>query len=119
VALPDLTNIPLGSFFLYLVIIAAADVFWNTALAIAHKNFSADYVADFVRTHILLRILAIGIFAAFGHGVPGLGIPEIPAVSLAATGALAAYAVETVWSMKGALTDTRPVPEPPTPTPAG
>ena len=117
--IPDLTNLTFLQLGTYLVLIAAADVIFNTVLAIVHGNFSAAYVADFIRTHLLLRVTAILLVAIFGHGIPAVGIPNIPAVNLAATAALAAYLAETVWSIKGAFTDTKPVPEPPTPTPAG
>lgn len=117
--LPDLTNLTFLQLGTYLVLTAAADTIFNTVLAIVHQNFSAAYFADFIRSHLLMRVTAILIVASFGHGVPALGVPSIPAISLAATTALGAYIVETVWSIKGALTDTKPVPSPPTPTPEG
>lgn len=117
--LPDLSNIPLPTLFAYLFIVAFADTAWNVLLSFVHGNFSAAYVADFIRTHILLRVFAIGLTGSLGAGWPGLGIPAIPAASLAASLALAAYVVETIASLKEGLTDTRPVPTPPTPTPEG
>lgn len=117
--LPDFTNLPTSALFTYLLIIAAIDVGWNIALSVVHGNFSAIYVADYIRTHIVLRVFAIGALGAVGHGLPGLGVPEIPAATLAATASLAAYAVETFASLREALTNTKPAPEPPTPTPEG
>ena len=117
--LPDLTNLPLTALFTYLLIIAAIDVGFNVVLSIVHQNFSAIYVADFLRTHILLRVFVIGVLGILGHGVEGLGVPAIPAVALAATGGLAAYAIETIASLREGLTDTSPAPSPPTPTPEG
>ena len=115
--LPEILG--LQTLLLYLFIVAAADTGWNIVMAIVHGNFSAAYVADFVRSHIVLRVVAIGLTGSLGHGWPAFGIPEIPAASLAATAALAAYVVETISSIKDGLTDTRPVPSPPTPTPEG
>lgn len=118
--LPDLTNLTFLQLGTYLVLTAAADVIFNTVLAIVHGDFSAAYVADFIRSHLLLRVTAILLVASFGHGVPALGVPAIPAISLAATAALGAYIAETAWSIVGAVKgDTKPFPEPPTPTPAG
>ena|SRR5690349_18212460 len=117
--IPDLTNLTFLQLGTYLVLIAGADVLFNTVLAVVHGNFSFAYVADFIRSHLLLRVTAILLVAVFGHGIPAVGIPEIPAVSAAASVALAAYLAETVWSIKGAFTDTRPEPSPPTPTPEG
>jgi hypothetical protein len=117
--LPDFTNLPLTALFTYLILIAAIDVGFNIIMAIVHGNFSGSYVADFLRTHILLRVFIIGALGILGHGVPALGVPAIPAVSLAATGGLAAYVVETVASLVQALHETTPRPQPPTPTPSG
>lgn len=117
--IPDLTNLPLLALFSYLVIVAATDTVFNIVMAFVHGNFSAAYVADFLRTHILLRVFIIGALGILGHGVPALGVPAIPAVALAATGSLGAYIVETVASLVEGLKETRPVPTPPTPTPEG
>ena len=93
---------------------------FNTVLAIVHGNFSAAYVADFVRSHLLMRVTAILLVGAFGAGVPALNIPAIPAASLAATAGLAAYVIETIGSIVQAIRgDTTPEPSPPTPTPGG
>lgn len=117
--LPDLTNIPLIALFTYLILVAALDVGFNVVLSIVHGDFSALYVADFLRTHILLRVFIIGALGVLGHGISALEVPAIPAVSLAATGGLAAYIVETVASLVQALHETTPRPQPPTPTPSG
>ena len=129
--LPDLTNLPITALFTYLLLIAVIDVAFNVVMAFVHGNFSAIYVADFLRTHILLRVFVIGALGILlrvfvigalgilGHGVAALGVPAIPAVSLAATGGLAAYAIETIASLREGLTDTSPAPSPPTPTPEG
>ena len=117
--LPDFTNLPLIAVFTLLTLTAALDTGWNVVLAVVHGDFSAEYVADFLRTHVLLRFFPIGALAVFGHGVAALEVPAIPALSLAATGGLAAYVVETGWSMVTGLKDTTPAPSPPTPTPEG
>lgn len=115
--LPDLANLPLSALFTYLVLVAGIDVGFNVVMSIVHGNFSAIYVADFLRTHILLRVFVIDALGVLGHGVAALGVPAIPAVSLAATGGLAAYVVETVGSLVEAIKETSPAP--PTPTPEG
>jgi len=117
--IPDLTNLTFLQLGTYLVFVAAADVIFNSVLAIVHRDFSAAYFADFIRSHLLLRVTVILLVAAFGHGIPALGVPGIPAVSFAASAALGAYIIETVWSIRGALKDTSPEPSPPTPTPEG
>src|SRR4026209_2282433 len=113
--LPEILT--LQQLFLYLFIVAAVDTTWNIAMAFVHGDFSAAYVADFVRSHLILRVLAIGLIGSLGHGWPRQGLPAIPAASLAATAALAAYVVETIASLKDGLTNTSPNPSPPTPTP--
>lgn len=117
--LPDLTNLPLAALFTYLVLIAFVDVAFNVVLAVVHGDFSAIYLADFLRTHILLRVFVIGALGILGHGIPAAGVPAIAAVSLAATGGLGAYIIETIASLIQAIKSTTPVPQPPTPTPEG
>src|SRR5690348_16754655 len=117
--IPDLTNLPLVALFTYLLLVAAVDVGFNIVMSFVHGDFDPSYVADFLRTHILLRVFVIGALGVLGHGIPAAGVPAIPSVSLAATVALGFYIVETVASLRGAINDTRPVPTPPTPTPEG
>jgi hypothetical protein len=117
--LPDFSNLSLTALCTLLVLTAFFDVAWNIVLAIVHGDFSASYVADFIRSHVLLRVFPIAGLGILGHGIPTADVPSIPPLTLAATGALAAYVVETAWSMVQALNDTRPVPSPPTPTPEG
>ena len=113
-------NLSLKAVFAYLVIVALADTVGNVLLSFKNGNFDPSYVADFVRTHIVLRVFAIGFLAILGNGVPFLEMPTIPIVLDGAQVALGAYLVETVASLAtGARGDTRPVPTPPTPTPAG
>lgn len=117
--IPDLTNLPLMTLVTWLVLIAAIDVGFNIVLSVVHGNFSAIYVADFLRTHILMRVFVIGALGTVGHGIPALGVPAIAAASLAASAGLAAYLAETTASLVEAIHDTTPVPAPPTPTPEG
>lgn len=117
--LPDLTTLTLVQLGTYAVLTAAADVIFNIVLAIVHGNFSAAYVADFIRTHLLLRVTAILLVGAFGSGIPAWGIPPIPMAFVAAVGGLTAYITETVWSIIKGFRDTTPFPSPPTPTPEG
>ena len=106
--MPDFTSLTLTALFTYLLVIAAVDVAFNVVMAVVHGNFSAAYVADFLRTHIVQRVFIIGALGTLGHGVETLGVPAIPAVSLAATAGLAAYFIETVASLRSGLGDTKP-----------
>lgn len=116
----NFADLSLTGLFTYLLLLTFVDVGVNVLLSVKNGNFSGIYVADFIRTHILLRVFAIGSLGVLGHGVPAFDVPAIPIVSVAATVALAAYAIETVASLKEAATKgTVPVPQPPTPTPEG
>jgi len=117
--IPDFANLPITALATYLVLIAAADTLAAIVLSVVHGNFSATYVADYLRTHVLLRVFPIAALGILGHGIKSLGVPEIPAVSLFATGGLAAYLVETIGSIRDSFTSTNPAPTPPTPTPEG
>jgi len=112
----DFANLSLTALFTYLVLLTSIDVGVNVLLSLINRNFSGAYVADFIRTHILVRVFAIGALGVLGHGVPALGVPPIQVLTLAATGALAAYAIETVNSVRSALS-VGTVPEAPQPAP--
>ena len=72
---------------------------FNVVLAILGRTFSTDYLLEYLRSHIVMRVFVIGALGAIGHGLPKIGIPEIPAASAAATTSLALYVVETVGSL--------------------
>jgi hypothetical protein len=112
-------NLSLKAIFAYCVLLALGDTFFNVLLSFKNGNFSAIYVADFIRTHIVLRVFAIGFLAILGNGVPVLEMPAIPIVTDTATLALGAYLIETIASLREGTKSTAPVPTPPTPTPEG
>lgn len=97
--LPDLTSLTVVQLWTYLIAIAAVDVVFNVVLAILGGTFSSAYLLEYLRSHVVLRVFVIGALGAVGHGLPALGFPEIPAATLAATGSLALYVVETVGSL--------------------
>lgn len=106
----DLSQLSLTAILTYAVLLAAIDVAWNVVLSFVHRNFSLAYVADFLTSHVLVRIVPIALLAIAGHGIPALGVPELAIATLAAAAGLAAYALETIGSLKGALSDTKPAP---------
>ena len=108
--LPDFTNLPLASIVGLALLLAAFDVIGSIGIAIAAGNFSPPYVGDFLRTHVLLRIMPILLLGAAGHGIPTFGIPAIPLAALAASAALAAYAVEVLGSIRGSWKDRSVMP---------
>ena len=109
--IPDLTNLPLTSIIALLLALAAADVIFAVVVAVAKGNFDAAIVADFLRTHILLRVAPNTALALFGHGFGEL-IPMIPAAGLAATASLALYAVEVLGSIYQTWKDWATAPKP-------
>lgn len=88
-----------------LLFIAAIDTVFAWAIAFINKTFDGAYALDFLRVHILKVAAPITALALFGNGIPQIGIPPIPAAALAATGALTAYALVTLASLAGTVTD--------------
>jgi hypothetical protein len=109
VTLPDFTGLSLVAFITLLVILSAADMLWNSLLAIVHKNFSSAYVADFLVSHVAMRVGPIAFLEILGNGIPAAGLPAIPAVSAVAVLGLGAYFVETVGSLVTATRTTVPI----------
>lgn len=103
--LPDLTNLPLASLVGFALLLAALDVIGTVGIAVAAGNFKAEFVADFLRSHVLMRVLPVLLLGAAGHGIPSFDIPAIPAASLAASLALAAYGVAVLGSIRGSIKD--------------
>lgn len=104
--IPDLTTLSLASFAALLLLIAAVDTGWHVLTAIATKTFDTQKVADFLITHVVMRVAPIFALAIFGHGIAALGVPAIAAASLAAVGGLTAYVVETVGSLIAGIQPT-------------
>jgi len=103
--LPDFANLSLVSIVGLAVLLATFDVIGSISIAIAAGNFSPTYVGDFLRTHVLLRIMPILLLGAAGNGIPAFGIPPIATASVAASAALAAYAIEVLGSIRGSWKD--------------
>jgi len=105
IEIPDLTNLNLVQVISTLLFFAAIDTLAAYAVALINKTFTAAYALDFLRTHILKVGVPITLFALAGNGIPGLGIPPVPAASLVATGSLAVYAAVTLVSIKDTFAD--------------
>jgi hypothetical protein len=108
IEIPDLTGLPLITVVAFALLLAAVDTVFNIILALARGDFSAAYVLRFLTSHILLKVFPIVGLAVIGNGSEALGIPSIGAASLAATGALALYLLETLGSLRTALSTTSP-----------
>ena len=67
--IPDLTNLPIESVLGLALVIALVDVAGSVVLAIAHRDFSASYLGDYLRTHVLLRVTPITLLGIAGHGI--------------------------------------------------
>ena len=95
--LPDLSSLTFAQVATLALILAVADTIWNIVTALAAKTFSAAAVAQFLETHVLLRIVPILLLAGLGSGL--FGLPTISAFFDASIAALGAYLVETVGSL--------------------
>ena len=98
--IPDLTNLPVTSIVALALIVAALDVLISSALAVIKNAFDVALMMTYLRTHVLARVFPILALALVGHGVDQLGVPAIPAASLAAGASLALYAIETLGSLR-------------------
>src|SRR5574337_450492 len=101
----DLTNLALVQVAGLLVLLGGTDTIASVVIAIAARTFSPAYVTSFLLTHVAKVWLPIFALSVIGHGIEPFGIPAIQPASLAATGALAAYAVATIASLKGSFDD--------------
>lgn len=82
-----------------LVAVAAADTIIGIGKAIIGGNFSLDHVAQFVRSHLLERVLPIAGLLIVAQLYPSLG-QLLGATALAAA---AAYVAETLGSIRDTL----------------
>ena len=105
----DLTALTLYQVFGLLALLALLDVAGSIALAVVKGTFSLGAVAIWLQSHVLRRAFPIFGLAVIGHGVPTFDIPAIaPAFALALAG-LAAYALETIASLRDSFGgDTAP-----------
>lgn len=121
--IPDFTNLSLQAVIATLLFFAAIDTVSAWVIALMNGNFTSAYALDFLRTHILKIGTPITLLAVVGHGIPALGIPPVAPAGIAATAALAVYALTTIVSIKDtwgdkaisptATTNISPVVEPP------
>jgi len=111
----DFSTLTLPEIFGLLFLIALVDVAGSIALAIVGRTFDLGAVAIWLQSHVLKRAFPIFALAVLGNGIPTLNIPAIaPAFAMALAG-LAAYALETIASLRTSFggdtappTDTSP-----------
>lgn len=106
----DFTGLGLAETVSTLLFFAAIDTVIAYVVALTNGNFNAGYALDFLRTHILKIGTPILGLAVVGHGVPAIGVPPIPFAALAATAALAIYAISTIASIKDSFADRAALP---------
>lgn len=104
----DLTNITLEGLVFLTVIVAAIDIIGSILAAIVKREFNLAFVAVWLESHGLKRVLPIFAFAWLGHGVTQLGVPAIPALFDMAVAGLTAYLLETVASLIASSKDASP-----------
>ena len=101
----DFTDLALTSVVATLLLFGALDTVGSVLIAVVSKTFSGAYLLGFLESHVQKVWFPIFALALAGTGIPALNIPPIPAASLAATGALAAYAVTTLASLQQSYAD--------------
>lgn len=113
ITLPDLSSLNFTAILALAAICAGVDLGWNVLLALKNGNFSGSYVADFLISHVAIRVAPISFLAILGNGVQMLGVPAIPVITGLATAGLGAYVIETVVSLTAAAKSTAPPTTPP------
>jgi hypothetical protein len=103
--LPDLANLPLEAVVSTLLFFAVIDTLVAYGVALMNGNFQAAYALDFLRTHVLKVGAPILALAVIGHGVPAVGIPAMPPVSVMATGLLGIYILTVIASVRDSWAD--------------
>lgn len=117
----DFNNLTLVQIVIALFAIASLD--WVAGVGVAVKNgtFNVDYVANFLSSHILARVIPLSFAAAVGKGIPQVGLEPILAIWAIFLLGAATYVAETVSSIAkniGARNQTsEPVPSGETPQP--
>lgn len=103
--IPDIAKLTLEGFFGLLVIIMFFDVATACVIALTAtpRTFSAAFLMNYLRTHVLMRVYLIFSLAVIGHGIPPIGIPPIGAAADAAVISLGLYVVETLGSLRANL----------------
>jgi hypothetical protein len=109
----DLTGLTLWQVFGFLTLVALIDIAGSIALALVKGTFNLGSIAVWIQSHVLRRVFPIFGLAVIGHGIPQLNIPAIDIAFGMALAALAAYALETIASLRDSFGGNT---EPPTNT---
>lgn len=99
----DITGLSLLGVTSLTILLAAVDTGGSIIAAFIHKTFSTQFLLEYLRSHVLMRVFPILALGVLGHGVAMLDIPAIPAATLAAGVSLLAYLIETLGSLKGSF----------------
>ena len=83
------------------LVAAFLDFAFGTFYALRDGTFALDAVAAFVRKHLLGRVLPVGVLAVMGYLTGDM------VMNAAAAAALTAYAVETMGSIYGTITESK------------
>lgn len=108
---PDLTNLGLQAIVGLLIVLGGLDTIGSMLIALALGTFSGTYATSFLVSHVSKIWFPIFGLGLLGQGIEILGVPAIGLAGLAATGALAAYLVATVVSLKGSFEDRAVAPK--------
>jgi hypothetical protein len=107
----DLSSLTPAQVAVFTVAIAIADFIFSSVAAAAKHTFNWGYVAAWIDSHGVHRILPIVTFLVIGHGFADV-LPAMPALWFAGIAFLVTYAGETLASIYGSFTAVKP--EPPT-----
>lgn len=82
------------------LVAAFLDFFIGSGMALSKGTFALEAVASFIRKHLLGRVFPLALLLIAGY------LTGDVALNTFAAGALAAYAAETIASIKGSLTES-------------
>jgi hypothetical protein len=108
----DFTALTVWQVFGLAALLALLDTGGSMALAVVKGTFSLGSVAVWVQSHVLRRVFPIVALAILGHGIGTAASWIVPPIDTAfdlALVALAAYALETIASLRDSFGgDTAP-----------
>ena len=115
----NLDSLTVSQVFGLLALVTLIDVAGSILLAITRGVFSLSYLAVWLQSHVLRRVFPIFALAVIGHGIgDGNIVPAIPFAFGMALAGLAAYALETINSLRDSLNPATPnVPDGTSPVP--
>lgn len=90
-------------------LITAVDVALAYILSAVQGKFDLSYVAAWLVSHSVKRVVPIYVLLLFGVGIPAADIPAIPVLFGMAVAGVIAYAGETLKSMLVNFADARAV----------